>query len=98
MWNDLAATAAQPETPVEDDDGVKALIAILPADRREMGIPLIRGMLANVRAQVSEADYTTYCANLKRAYEAQISGDFDTARQIIEAYGLPYEMMVAAVS
>jgi hypothetical protein len=84
---------AQP--PVEDDEGAAALIAMLPEQHRQMGAPMMRGMLANVKSQLSEADYQTYCASLKRAYEAHIAGDYDTARQIIESYGLPYDMLAA---
>lgn len=82
----------------EPDEGLAALLDMLPADKRDLAEPMMRGYLNNVKAQLSPEDYLTYCADLKRAYEAHSSGDHTTAASITAKYGLPYEMLVGAVS
>lgn len=91
------STLAEPVEQTQDDPATASLLAIIPADRREMFAPALRGMLANIRAQVSEGEYLIYCQTLKRGHELYEAGDHDGARQIFEGYGLPYDLMVKAL-
>ena len=94
MWGDLAVQK-QEETP---DEGFASLIELIPPDRREDAESMLRGFLSNVRSQLSPENYRVFCANLKQAWNAHTSGDQDTARSILAAYGLPYDMLVAQLS
>jgi hypothetical protein len=91
MWGDLAT-----DTPVpESDEGYLSLIQLVPEDRREMASSMLRGLLANVKAQLTPENYRTYCSHLRAAWEAHSRGDAATARLILDSYGLPYDLIVA---
>jgi len=94
MWGDIAkAPIAEPE-----DEGYLSLIQLVPEDRREMAASMLRGLLANVKAQLSPENYRIYCGNLKAAWDAHQSGDHNTARAILANYGIPYDMIVAQMT
>ena len=94
-WADLAST---PPSETEPDEGYNSLIQLVPEDRREMASTMLRGLLSNVRAQLSPENYRIYCGNLREAWNAHQSGDADKARSILNAYGIPYDMIVAQMS
>jgi len=94
MWGDLTVDA-----PVEsEDEGYLSLIQLVPETQREMASSMLRGLLANVKAQLSSDNYRTYCANLKAAWDAHSRGDVVTARKILAAYGIPYDLLVAQMA
>jgi len=94
MWGDIAqAPIAEPE-----DEGYLSLIQLVPEDRREMASSMLRGLLANVKAQLSPENYRIYCGNLKAAWDAHQSGNHDVARRILSAYGIPYDAIVAQMA
>lgn len=93
LWTD---TYNAPES--EADPALDALLAMMKPEVRQLAEPMMRGYFAQIRAQLSPDDYQTYCASLKRAYEAHKAGDHDTARQIVEAYGLSYDQMAMALA
>jgi hypothetical protein len=92
MWGDLA-TDLPPVEP--DDEGYTSLIQLVPDEKREMASSMLRGLLSNVKAQLSPDQYVAYCGHLKAAWAAHSRGDAATARTILAAYGLPYDMLVA---
>lgn len=90
MWGDMAVE--RPDEP--EDEGYLSLIQLLPDDKREMASTMLRGMLANVKAQLTPENYRIYCGHLKAAWDAHQSGDRATARTILMGYGIPYDVIV----
>lgn len=91
MFGDLQVTEP------ENDEGLQSLLEMVPADKRDMAEPMLRGYLGNVRAQLGDENYLIYCADLKRAYEAHVAGDHETSAAITSKYGIPYEMLAGAI-
>lgn len=94
MWGDLIVA---PE-PDSEDEGYISLLNLIPEANREMGSTMLRGLLANVKAQLSPENYRIYCGHLKAAWDAHQSGDAETARTILTGYGIPYDMLVAKMA
>lgn len=95
MWGDMNVS---PPLAPEEDEGYLSLIQLVPDDKREMASSLLRGLLANVKAQLSPENYAVYCSHLKEAWNAHQRGDADTARKILMGYGIPYDVIVAQMS
>lgn len=94
MWGDLTVDTA----PESDDEGYLSLIQLVPETQREMASSMLRGLLANVKAQLSSDNYRLYCANLKAAWQFHQAGDPEAARSILAQYGIPYDLLVAQMA
>lgn len=95
MWGDMAVSNPEPEP---EDEGYASLIQLVPDEKREMASSMLRGLLANVKAQLTPDNYRLYCSHLKTAWQAHESGDANTARSILQGYGIPYDMIVARMT
>ncbi len=91
MWSDLANDPPIQET---EDEGYLSLMKLVPEDKREMASSMLRGLLANVKAQLTPDNYRVYCAHLKAAWEAHQVNDHEKARTILAQYGIPYDLLV----
>jgi hypothetical protein len=96
MWGDIGTNDAP--DPMDTDEGFQSLMAMVPEDKRAMGEPMLKGFFSQIKAQLSPADYAVYCQTLKNGYLAYAAGDHETAKQIIESLGLPYEMLAGQLA
>jgi hypothetical protein len=89
-WSDLYVTKPQ---VIEPDEGEASLLSMIPEQFRAQAQPMLHGMLAQMRIQIGPQHYLQFCHDMKRAFQAHLDGDTDTARNICGAYGMPYDIL-----
>ena len=92
-WSELYGDTPEQDVPL--DEAGQALCNLIPESERADKEPLLRSMLAMMRIQLGERNYVVFCQDMQRAYAFHQEGKTQEAAQLFQAYGIPYDMLVA---